>query len=169
MLSNPTAADLIESVKISLMKDILPEVQSDRARVLLMMMQTLLTSVQRRVPLEQQYMADECNRMQRLLREVGEAFAGAEGEEASRLRALADAASATPETPPLLLFAELNGRYRALSEAFTAALEPLNALDSAGDETARALLNRFRAYINLRCMRDMEAHFAMDAGLVGRG
>lgn len=169
MLSNPTAADLIESIKISLMRDIMPEVQSDRARVLLLMMQTLLTSVQRRVPVEQQYMADECNRMLRLLREAGQAFAAVEGEEAAQLRALAAEAGATPETPPLPPFAELNGRYRALSERFTAALEPLNALDSAGDETARALLTRFRAYINLRCARDMEAHFAMDAGLVGRG
>lgn len=168
MLTNPTAAELIESVKVSLMAEIMPELQTDRARVLLMMMQTLLTSVQRRVPLEQQYMADECNQMQKLLRQAAAAIAG-QSDEAAALHALTAELGERPEYAPLPSFAELNAQYRAISTAFTAALDPLNALAANGDEAASASLTRFRAYLNLRTMRDMQAHFAMDAGLVGRG
>jgi len=45
----------------------------------------------------------------------------------------------------------------------------LNLLEGEGVEAATALLARARSYINLRITRDMQAHFAMDAGLVGRG
>jgi hypothetical protein len=169
MLTNPTAVDLIESVKVSLLNDIMPELQSDRARVLVMMMQTLLTSVQRRVPLEQQYMADECNRMTALLREAVQCVAGTSDGSAVELHAIAADLDAQPDYTPLPTFAELNTRYRAISERFTAALGPLNALDGAGDAAASTLLTKFRAYMNLRTARDMQAHFAMDAGLVGRG
>ena len=169
MLTNPTAVDLIESVKVSLLNDIMPELQSDRARVLVMMMQTLLTSVQRRVPLEQQYMADECNRMAALLREAVQCVDGTSDGSAVELHAIAAGLDGQPDYAPMPTFADLNERYRTISERFTAALGPLNALDGAGDEAARALLTKFRAYMNLRTTRDMQAHFAMDAGLVGRG
>jgi hypothetical protein len=168
MLTNPTAAELIESVKVSLMAEIMPELQSDRARALLLMMQTLLTSVQRRVPLEQQYMAEECNQMQRLLRQAAEAVSG-DGADAGTLHRLATDLGERPQYAPLPAFDELNTQYREISVAFTAALEPLNALAATGDEAAAAALSRCRAYLNLRTMRDMQAHFAMDAGLVGRG
>ena len=71
--------------------------------------------------------------------------------------------------PTLPAFAELNGAYREISEAFTEAVGHLNLLEGEGVEAATALLARARSYINLRITRDMQAHFAMDAGLVGRG
>lgn len=169
MLTKPTAAELIESVKVSLMKEILPELQTDHARVLLFMMQTLLTPVQRRVPLEQQYMADECNRMTALLRDAAQSVAGASGQPAARLRDVAASLGERSEYAPLPAFAALNSDYRERSEALTDAIEQLNALDGAGNEAAHASLERVRAYLSLRAARDMEAHFAMDAGLVGRG
>lgn len=169
MLTKPTAAELIESVKVSLMKDIMPELQSDRARVIAFMMQTLLTSVQKRVPLEQQYMADECNRMLALLRDAVRSVDGASGGAAAKLRETVAALGERPEYAPLPAFATLNSEYREISEAFTDAIEHLNALDGEGSEAAHAALQRARAYLNLRSLRDMEAHFAMDTGLVGRG
>jgi len=169
MLSNPTAADVLESVRVSLRNDIMPELQTDRARVLLQMMDTILASVQRRGPLEQQYMADECNRMVALLSEAALALRGAEGAAAAGLRRCAAAVEGRAAYPTLPAFAALNGAYREVSEAFTEAVGHLNLLEGEGVEAATALLARARSYINLRITRDMQAHFAMDAGLVGRG
>ena len=165
MLTNPTAVELIERVKVSLLNDVVPELQSDRARVPLMMMQMLLTSVQRRVPVEQRFMADECDRMAARLREAVQSIDGTLDGSAVELHAIGAVLDEQPEYATLPPFAELNERYRAVSERFTAALGPLNALDGAGDEAARAMLTK----ISLRTARDMQAHFAMDAGLVGRG
>lgn len=169
MLSNPTAADVLQTVRVSLTNDIMPELQTDRARVLLLMMDTILASVQKRVPLEQQFMADECNRMVALLDEAARAITGVEGEAAARLRRCAEAVQGRAAYPALPAFADLNGAYRAISERFTEAVGHLNVLEGEGAEAATPLLERARSYINLRIMRDMQAHFAMDAGLVGRG
>jgi hypothetical protein len=133
------------------------------------MIDTMLVSLQRRIPLEQQWMADECNRMRVILKEVASELAHDTGPIASAIRLLAEGASEVPEFPAIPPFDEVSAAYRAASQTFTELVGQLNELAGHDPGRANPLLERARAYINLRCQRDMAAVFAMDAGLVGRG
>ena len=59
MYANPSSAQSVRYVREALAATIAPEVQSDQAKVLLAMVDTVLASVEKRIPVEQQYMADE--------------------------------------------------------------------------------------------------------------
>lgn len=170
MFANPTSARVLELIRETLERDVLPDLGTDAARVTVRQIQQMLLSVERRLPVEQQWMADECGRMARVLRETGEAAAGGKGEDAAALRAIGERAARDPDFPALPAFAEINERYRELSAALTEALGHLHALDGEGWEAAPERIRALRAYLQLRIDRDMRGIFAMDAGgLVGRG
>ncbi|MBI4300083.1 MAG: hypothetical protein HY677_03030, partial [Chloroflexi bacterium] len=145
------------------------ELQTDRARVTLLMIQTMLSSVEKRIQVEQQWMADECNRMRRLLQEAAEAFAETPSQPATALLRLAERARGIPEFPTVPSSHEINTAYRDLSTAFTEAMGHLNELVGEGVDGASTLLERARAYVQLRIERDMAGFFAMEGGMVGRG
>ncbi len=170
MFTNPSSARVLELIREALERDVLPELRSDAARVTVRQMLQMLLSVERRLPVEQQWMADECGRMARVLRETGEAAAGGEGEAAAALRAIGERAAEAPEFPALPAFAGINDQYRELSALLTEALGHLHALDGEGWAEAPERIRALRAYLQLRIDRDMHGLFAMDAGgLVGRG
>ena len=169
MYTNPSAARVLECVRESLENDIAPELQSDTAKVALQMILQMVQSVERRVPFEQQWMADECGRMALTLQEIGAALESTPGEAAHELRLLAQQSASAPSFPEIPAFDELSAAYRDLSEQITAAIGHLHDLAAEGVDSAPALLSRARAYIQLRIDRDMAGLFAMEAGMVGRG
>ncbi|MCC6382859.1 MAG: hypothetical protein IT304_10140 [Dehalococcoidia bacterium] len=169
MYTNPSAARVLECIQESLEREILPELQSDKARVTLAMIQTMLTSVERRVPVEQQWMADECNRMNRTMQACAGALDGVDAAAAAAYRTLAAAHAAREPFPALPAFATLNETYRQQSDDFVEGLGLLNALVGEGVEAAAPLLQQARAYVQLRIERDMAGLFAMEGGMVGRG
>ena len=170
MFTNPSSARVLELIRESLERDVVPELQTNAAKVTVQMIQQMLVSVERRLPVEQQWMADECNRMARVLREAGAAAASRDGEAAGALRAIAERAAGAPEFPEVPAFASINESYGELSELLTEALGHLHRLDGEGWEEAPELITRLRAYLQLRINRDMRGIFAMDAGgLLGRG
>lgn len=170
MFTNPSSARVLELIRESLERDVVPELQTNAAKVTVQMIQQMLVSVERRLPVEQQWMADECNRMARVLREAGAAASSREGEAAGALRAIAERAAGAPEFPEVPAFASINESYGELSELLTEALGHLHRLDGEGWEEAPELITRLRAYLQLRINRDMQGVFAMDAGgLLGRG
>ncbi len=170
MFTNPSSARVLELIRESLERDVMPELQTNAAKVTVQMIQQMLVSVERRLPLEQQWMADECNRMARVLGEAAAAAASRESESAAALQAIAERAAAAPEFPELPAFAAIHESYGELSELLTEALGHLHKLDGEGWEEAPEQITKLRAYLQLRINRDMQGIFAMDAGgLLGRG
>ena len=170
MFTNPSSARVLELIRESLERDVVPELQTNAARVTVQMIQQMLVSVERRLPVEQQWMADECGRMARVLRETGGAAASRDGEAARALRAIGKQAAGTPEFPEMPAFTAINESYGELSTLLTEALGHLHRLDGEGWEEAPELIQKLRAYLQLRINRDMQGIFAMDAGgLLGRG
>jgi hypothetical protein len=130
------------------------------------MVQGVLACVERRIGVEQQYMADECARMEAFVVSAARQCSGVPSAAADDLARLADAlpAGSLPQIPP---FAEINGRYRAVSDLFTEALGVLHTLSAHGADQAPALIDEARAYVALRLARD-NVVFAMDGGLIGK-
>ena len=170
MFTNPSSARVLELIRESLDRDVVPELQTNAARVTVQMIQQMLLSVQRRLPVEQQWMADECNRMARVLRETGDSAPTDGGEAAQALRAIGERAADAPAFPELPAFTAINESYGELSTLLTEAIGHLHKLDGEGWEEAPELIQKLRAYLQLRINRDMQGIFAMDAGgLLGRG
>jgi hypothetical protein len=169
MYTNPSAAQSLRYVREALAATIAPELQSDKAKVVCAMMQTVLLSVERRIPVEQQLMADECNRIRGILARAAERCKGADNAAAAELRELAGSVPEGDDYAPMPSFDEISATYRELSALFTAALSPLHTLAAANVEGAQASLDEARAYTSLRLDRDMRAVFAMEGGLLGKG
>ena len=170
MFTNPSSPRVLELIRESLDRDVMPELQTNAARVTVQMIQQMLLSVERRLPVEQQWMADECGRMARVLSETAEAAAARDGEPAAGLRAIGERVAAAPEFPEIPPFAAINESYGELSELLTEAIGHLHKLDGEGWEEAPEHIQKLRAYLQLRINRDMQGIFAMDAGgLLGRG
>lgn len=170
MFTNPSSARVLELIRESLDRDVIPDLQTDAARVTVQMIQQMLLSVERRLPVEQQWMADECNRMARVLQETASAAKSHDGEAAINLQTIGERASATGQFPEVPTFSAINERYGELSNLLTDALGHLHRLDGEGWTEAPNLINNLRAYLQLRINRDMQGIFAMDAGgLLGRG
>ena len=55
MYTNPSASQSVRYVREALASTIAPEVHSDKAKVVLAMMQTVLLSVEKRIPVEVKY------------------------------------------------------------------------------------------------------------------
>lgn len=166
MLSNPTAAQTIRYVREALEKTIAPELQSDKAKVLMAMIQGTLAAVERRIPVEQQYMADECGRMRAFVASAAYRCSGVPGHSADELANLA-AALPGGEFPALPSFAEVNATYKQVSDLFTQALGTLHDLSAQGVSQAPDLIDEARGYIALRLQRD-NLVFGMDGGLIGK-
>lgn len=170
MFTNPSSPRVLELIRESLDRDVMPELQTNAARVTVQMIQQMLLSVERRLPVEQQWMADECGRMARVLSETAEAAAARGGESADGLRAIGERVAAAPEFPEIPPLAAINESYGELSELLTEAIGHLHKLDGEGWEEAPDHIRKLRAYLQLRINRDMQGIFAMDAGgLLGRG
>lgn len=168
MYANPSAAQSVRFVREALTATIAPELQTDGAKVLLAMIDTVLGSVEKRIPVEQQFMAEECDRMCDILRRAAVSCAG----DATANEELAGLAAELPQGAPfgaMPAFADINDHYARTSDLFTRALGPIHALIAEGHATAPAVLLEARTYLAQRLARDMSSVFAMEGGMVGRG
>jgi hypothetical protein len=169
MYSNPTAAQSVQYVRDTLKSTVAPELQSDKAKVVLAMIDTVLASVAKRVVVEQQWMADECNRMQALLATAARRCDGLSGPAAEAVRKSVASAPKTGPYAPLPSFEELNTTYADLSRLATECIGHLHDLAGEGAPVADELIAELREYFSLRLARDMAGVFAMEGGLLGKG
>jgi len=169
MYANPTGPQSLQYVREALQRTIAPELQSDKAKVVLAMIDTVLASVAKRIPLEQQWMADECNRMQDLLATFATRCEGLPNAAAAALRQAASSAPPAGSYPALPAFDQLNAVYATLSKLTTECVGHLHDLAAEGVPFADELVAQLREYFALRLARDMAGVFAMEGGLIGKG
>lgn len=168
MYTSPSIADVIDGVIASLNRDVIPELQSQKAVVAVIMMQTLLEGVKQRVPVEQQTMAAEHNQMTAVFRQMAQTIDGAAGPEADRVRERATTFGAYADLPQLPAFDDLTRAYRELSQGLVDSLEDLDVLIRNGNEEAETALQQMRTYLGPRTVADFTTYF-VGAGMAGRG
>ena len=135
---------MIDGVIASLMRDVMPELTSQKAVVALVMAQSLLESVKQRVPIEQQLMASEHNQMTALYRQMArtvDSVSGAAAEPiAARTRRNPRRHSLT--YPCIPNFDDLAPPTGTLSQGLVETLEDLDALIRDGSNEAEEALPR---------------------------
>ena len=142
MYTNPSAVKVIQCVRQALTESVLAEVQTDKARVVLGMIDQMLLSVERRIPVEHQWMADECNRMVSTMGAIAGSLGQVGGSSAAAYRLLADRAAFTPAFVEVPAFEEIALAYLALSEWFTEGLGLLNDLVAKVPRAPRRCFSR---------------------------
>ena len=168
MLTKPTSSDMIEGVMTALAKDVLPELASERAQVVVIMAQGVLQAVRQRIEVEQQAMAAEHNEMTALFREMAAALGETPGAEADRMRGRARDLGTRPDMPEVPSFATINGSYRELSLGLVDTMRDLDTLIGAGNSGAEKALAKARAYLGKRAAGDFATNVA-GVGMAGRG
>ena len=168
MYTSPSIAEVIDGVIASLNRDVIPELQSQKAVVAVIMMQTLLEGVKQRVPIEQQTMAAEHNQMTALFRQMAETIGDAPGPEAARIRQRASTFGSYADLPQLPAFDALTGAYRDLSQGLVETLEDIDHLIRNGNDDAETALQQMRAYLGPRTIADFTT-YVVGAGMAGRG
>mgnify|MGYP001197740770 FL=1 len=168
MYTNPSAQRVLECVREAIEKDLMPELNSETAKVTAQMIGQMLLSVERRIPVEQQWMADECQRMSKALVAAANTLQG-HGKHSEAISELAEQAQNAPSIPSFPDYETINTTYLNLSLALTKSFEHLHALAGEGIPEATTELQNLRAYVQLRLERDVVGLGAMEGGLLGRG
>ena len=168
MYTTPSVADIVDGVIASLMRDVMPELTSQKAVVALVMAQSLLEGIKQRVPIEQQLMASEHNQMTALYRQMARTVDSVRGEAADRIRQRAASLGALADLPVVPNFDDLSTAYRALSQGLVETLEELDALIRSGSAEAEAALQEMRTYLGPRTIAEFTTYF-VGAGMAGRG
>ncbi len=168
MYTRPGVGDLIDGVIASLMRDVMPELTSQKAVVALVMAQSLLEGVKQRVPIEQQLMASEHNQMTALYREMAATLASAPGEAAERVRQRSAELGARADLPVMPAYDDLAAAYRELSQGLVDTLEDLDRLIRDGSQEAETALTQMRTYLGPRTIAEFTTYF-VGAGMAGRG
>jgi hypothetical protein len=168
MYTKPGVADMIDGVLASLQRDIMPELQSQKAMVALVMAQALLEGVKQRVPVEQQIMATEHNQMTALYRRMAELIGDAPGAEAGRIRERARTLGSRADLPVPVAFDDLMQAYRDLSQGLVESLDDLDHLIRDGNDSTETALQAMRVYLGPRTIADFTTYF-VGAGMAGRG
>lgn len=168
MYTSPSTDDLLEGVIIALERDILPECQSQKAQVAVIMAQAVLQMARQMIPVQLQYLCEEHNQMTALFREIGELIGETPGPEADRLRELAAKYGSRPDFPVIPSTEEAMAGHRELTQGLVDAMRNLDVLIAQGNENAREALMRFRAHYGPRVARDF-ATMVVGAGMAGRG
>lgn len=168
MYTKPNPGDLIDAVLISVDRDILPELQSQKAQVACVMMAQVLQSVRTAIPVFQQIMTQEHNEMTAVLRDVGGIVGETSGPEADRIRQRSQALGVREDIPVPMPYDELAGAYRELSEALVETLNDLDVLIRGGNAAAEQAVLRIREHLGPRTMREVGTYVA-GVGMAGRG
>ncbi len=168
MYTTPSVADMIDGVIASLMRDVMPELTSQKAVVALVMAKSLLEGIKQRVPLEQQLMASEHNQMTALYRQMARIVDSFPGDAAERIRERAATLGALADLPVIPNFDDLTAAYRTLSQGLVETLEDLDALIRGGSAEAEEALQEMRTYLGPRTISEFTTYF-VGAGMAGRG
>jgi soluble cytochrome b562 len=167
MFTLPTAEDLIEGVMVSLMRDIMPELQSQKAQVALMMMQALLQSARQAIPVQLQIMAAEHNEMATAFRDMAGIIGTSAGPEADRIRNRAKELGSRADLPAIPASSELAGAYKTLSQGLIDTLDDLDVMIREGNTAAEEALGRMRQHLGPRTAREFGA-YVVGVGMAGR-
>jgi hypothetical protein len=168
MYTKPSAGDMIDGVLSTLMRDVLPELTSQKAVVAVVMAQALLENVKQRIPVEQQIMAAEHNQMVELFGRMAATAGGGDSPEAARIRDRGATLGQRQPVAAIPAYAELQDSYRELSDGLVDTLRDLDVLITAGSAAAEAALQDMRAYLGPRTVADFTTYF-VGAGMAGRG
>ncbi len=168
MFTKPSAGDMLEGVVIALQKDVLPELGSQKAQVVVVMAQAILESVRQRIPVELQIMAMEHNEMTATLRDIAGILGESAGPEADRVRERAKTLGSRDDIAPIPAMDEVTAAYFELSSAVRDSLNDLDVLIREGNTAAEEALTRLRAHLGPRVVRDFTTH-VVGAGMAGRG
>jgi hypothetical protein len=167
MLTKPSASDLVEAVIVSLSNDVLPNLTSEKAQVVVVMMQGILQTVIQRIPVEQQIMAAEQSQMTAAFRDMAGLIGAASSPEADRIRQRGRDLGSCPDLQ-IAPYEENAGGYRTLSQGLVDTLADLDALIRGDNKEAEAALIRMREYLGPRVATEFVTNVA-GVGMAGRG
>lgn len=168
MYTKPSAADMIDGVLSTLMRDVMPELTSQKAVVAVVMAQALLENVKQRIPVEQQLMAAEHNQMIELFGRMAETAGAGDTAAAARIRGRGETLGQRDPLPALPAYGDLQDSYRELSQGLVETLIDLDTLITGGSEAAEAALQDMRGYLGPRTIAEFTTYF-VGAGMAGRG
>jgi hypothetical protein len=168
MWTSPSTTELIEGILISLNKDILPELQSQKAQTSAVMIQVLLQSIAQKAPVEQQMMAREHNDMTATLRDIATIMGDSPRPAAERIRQRAKDLGQRPDMAEIPSYETISTDHFELSTSLVRTLDDLDELIRGGDETAQKALLRLRAHLGPRTMQEFGTYI-VGAGMAGRG
>jgi hypothetical protein len=168
MFTKPSPGELIETVIVALNKDILPELQSERAQVACVMAQAVLQTVCQAIPVFQQIMTQEHNEMTTAFRDVASTIGSSAGPDADRIRERARSLGSREDIPVPMAYQDLAAVYQQLSLALVETLNDLDILIREGNTTAEDAVLRIREHLGPRTVREVGTYVA-GAGMVGRG
>lgn len=168
MYTNPSPADILEGVLVSLQNDVLPNVSSQKAAVATIMIQALVQQVRQMIPNYLQTLALEHADMTLTMEDMAAKLEGVTGPEADRVRARAAEASSSPAFPIIPALEEVMAAHRVLSTAMEENVRDLDAIITAGNSDAgEAALARMRQHLGPRHLNDFATMVV--SGAVGRG
>lgn len=168
MYTRPRAADMIDGVLSTLLRDVMPELTSQKAVVAVIMAQALLENVKQRIPVEQQLMAAEHNQMIELYGRMASTIGAASGQEAERIRERGRTLGTREPVATIPAYTDLQDSYRELSAGLVETLRDLDPLIVAGNADAEAALQDMRGYLGPRTIAEFTTYF-VGAGMAGRG
>lgn len=168
MYTQPTIGDLIEGVIISLNKDVMPNLTTQKAAVAVQVIQGVLVNVAQRAAMEMPTMVAEHNEMVALYRELPELLRDTPGPAADRIRTRSQDLATREELPQIPSPEQVQAAYRELSEGLVQTIDDLDVLITEGREEAEVALRRLREHTGPRAAREFQANVA-GAGMVGRG
>ena len=168
MNTTPSIDDLLLGLIIAISDEIVPNLANAKAYATASMMQSVLQEIRQMVPVLDTYLVDEHNGMARTLRDVAAALSDVPGPAADRIRERAATLGQRDDLPAPPDHESIAAAHRVLGEALVANVRDLDVLQRAGDTRADAALDKIRAHLLPRYVRDV-ATVTVGAGMVGRG
>lgn len=168
MYTRPSIVDTIRAVMSCLNQDIGPEVTSSRAKVALLMAQSMLQTTIQRVEAEHAILISEHNEMIALYAALAGDLAECSGEAAARIHHRGQSFGRRATLPSPVPAAELAAAHHQLSQELIATLTDIDHLLCAGESRAQAALDRVRQHLLVRTARDFQTHLVSPGSLAGR-
>lgn len=159
---------ILEGVNMALQKDVMPYLNSEKAAVTVVMIQAMVESVRRTIPVYLQTLVAEHTDMQATLRDVGRIVDETPGDAAARLRERATSLGAGQAFDAVPLTEEIMAAHEELTRALVDTVSDLDALATEGHEVAEQALQRVRMHLGPRAAHDF-ATMVVGAGMAGRG
>lgn len=168
MYTRPSIVETIRAVMSSLSQDIGPELTSSRAKIALLMAQSLLQTTIQRVEAEHPILIAEHNEMVALYAALAAELGECSGEAAERIKQRGQSLGRRPALPAPVPAPELAAAHHQLSQELIHTLSDLDQLLCAGEARAQGALARVRQHLLVRTGRDFQTHLVSPGSLAGR-
>jgi len=157
MYTRPSIVDLLESVMVSLERDLAGAIQSGHAKAKLAMLQATLGFAIQRVQNELPLLVAEHNELTALHRQLATMLRENSADAAARVRQRGDELGGRADVSLPFTPQEIAAACHAMSEGLIATLDDLDELVRAGDKQADELLQAVRAYLGAQSVRGSQA------------